>query len=126
MNASSFHPNEGWLEEDLRAAEALSANGDDLSIRKLVALLHGRAGLGSLHLLVVVQGNVGELLLHVPDNFPLSSGSEGVAALSQDLHEVVGEVAASQVETQDGVGEGVSLVDGDSVADTISRVEHDT
>jgi hypothetical protein len=24
------------------------------------------------------------------------------------------------------VGEGVSLVDGDSVADTISRVEHDT
>lgn len=44
----------------------------------------------------------------------------------QDLHEVVGEVAASQVETKDGVGEGVSLVDGDSVADTISRVEHDT
>ena len=126
MDTSSFHPNEGWLEEDLRAAEALSTNGDDLPIRKLVALLNRGAGLSSLHLLVVVQGNVGKLLLHVPHNFPLSSSGEGVAALSQDLHQVVSKITTSQVKTKDGVGEGVSLIDGDSVADTISRVEHNT
>lgn len=126
VDTSSFHSDEGWLEEDLRAAETLSTNGDDLTIRKLVALLHRGAGLGSLHLLVVVQGNVGELLLHVPHNFPLSSSGERVTTLSQDLHEVVSEVTTSKVKTQDGMGESVSLVDGDGVADTITRVEHDT
>lgn len=49
-----------------------------------------------------------------------------MTALGKDAHEVVCEVTASHVETEDGVGEGVTLVDGDGVGDTITRVKDDT
>jgi len=79
-----------------------------------------------LHLLLEVESNVAELLLDVADDFALGSGSERVAALSQDLHEVVSQITASEIQTHDGVGESVALVDGHGVGDTISRIEHDT
>jgi hypothetical protein len=37
-----------------------------------------------------------------------------------------GKVTTSEVETEDGVGKGVTLVDGNGVGDTVSRVEDDT
>lgn len=54
----------------------------------------------------------------------LTCSHEGIATLRQDLHEVVGEISASQVQTHDGVGQGVALIDGHIVGDTISRVQH--
>merc|ERR1712015_529347 len=62
----------------------------------------------------------------VTDNLTLSGGGERVTALSEDLHEVVGELTASQVQTEDGVGESITLIDGDVVGDTISRVHDNT
>ena len=56
----------------------------------------------------------------------LGSGGEGVATLGQDLHQVVSQVTTTKVLTKDGMGKGTTLVDGDSVGDTISRVEHNT
>ena len=79
-----------------------------------------------MHLHLEIEGNVAELLLDVTDDFTLSGGGEGVATLGEDLHEVVGQVTASQVKTEDGVGKGISLVDGDGVGDTITRVQDDT
>merc|ERR1712061_141600 len=70
------------------------------------------------------MGNIAELLLDVTDNLTLSSGGERVTALSKDLHEVVGELTSSQVQTEDGMGESITLIDGDIVGDTITRV-HD-
>merc|ERR1712037_272587 len=55
-----------------------------------------------------------DLDLDVTDNLPLGSGGEGVAPLGEDLHQVVGELTASQVKTDDGVGESVTLVHGDT------------
>ena len=46
-------------------------------------------------------------------------------SLSHDFHEIVGEVSSGQVETQDGVRESVSFVDGDCVSDAIAGVEDD-
>merc|ERR1712018_190454 len=60
------------------------------------------------------------------DNLALSSGGERVTTLSEDLHEVVGELTASQVQTEDGMGESVTLIDGDGVRDTITRVHDNT
>merc|ERR1712186_4960 len=114
------------LEEGLGAPEPLVADGDDLTVGKLVGPLEGARGGGGGHLLLEVQGDVAELLLDVTDNLALGGGGEGVATLGEDLHQVVSEVTASQVETEDGVGESVTLVDGDSVGDTVTRVEHDT
>ena len=79
-----------------------------------------------MHLHLEIEGNVAELLLDVTDDFTLSGGGEGVATFGEDLHEVVGQVTASQVKTEDGVGKGISLIDGDGVGDTITRVQDDT
>merc|ERR1712241_947702 len=70
--------------------------------------------------------NIAEFLLDVTDNFTLSSGSERIATLSKDFHEVIGELTASQVQTEDGMGKSITLVDGDIVGDTIARVHDHT
>ncbi|KAA8595242.1 hypothetical protein FQN60_012377 [Etheostoma spectabile] len=53
-------------------------------------------------------------------------GGEAVTPLSQDLHEVVCEVSASQVQPEDGMGQGITFIDGHCVGDTITRVHDDT
>merc|ERR1719494_970729 len=112
----------GW--ESLGAPEPLVADGDHLAVGQLVGLFQGGGGGGSGHLLLEVKGNVAQLLLDVTNDLTLGSGGEGVAPLSEDLHQVVGELTASKVETDDGMGKGITLVDGDAVGDTVTRV-HD-
>merc|ERR1712014_310925 len=56
----------------------------------------------------------------------LSGGGERITTLSEDLHEVIGELTASQVQTEDGMGKGITFIDGDTVGDTISRVHDNT
>merc|ERR1712130_602869 len=73
-----------------------------------------------------VQSNVAQLLLYVTDNLPLGSGGEGVAPFGEDLHQVVGELTTSQVQTDNGVGESITLVDRDTVGDTVTGVHNDT
>merc|ERR1712107_365971 len=126
MDTAGLHTKEGRLEEGLRGTEPLVANGDDLAVGKLIGLLQGGGGSSSSHFLLKVKGNIAELLLDVTDNLPLSSGGERVAPLGEDLHEVVGELTASQVQTEDGVGESITFIDGDSVGDTITRVHDNT
>jgi len=126
MDTAGLHSKEGRLEEGLWGTEPLIANGDDLAIGQLIGLLQGGGGSSSGHLLLKVKSNIAELLLDVTDDLTLSSGGEGVASLSKDLHEVVGELTASQVQTEDGMGESITFIDGDSVGNTITRVHDDT
>merc|ERR1711936_1031303 len=126
VDSTGLHSKEGRLEEGLRAPEPLVADGDDLAVRKLIGLLEGGGGSGGGHLLLEVKGDVAELLLDVTDNLALSGGGEGVSPLGGDLHQVVGELTASQVKTDDGVGESITLVDGDTVGDTVTGVHDDT
>merc|ERR1712227_272076 len=44
MDTAGFHSKEGWLEESLGASESLIANGDDLTVGKLIGLLKGGGG----------------------------------------------------------------------------------
>merc|ERR1712073_272348 len=124
MDTAGFHSEEGRLEEGLRGTEPLVANGDDLAVGKLVGLLEGGGGSSGGHFLLKVKGDIAKLLLDVTDNFTLGGGGERVTALSKDLHEVVGELTASQVQTEDGMGKSITFIDGDVVGDTITRV-HD-
>merc|ERR550534_215714 len=126
MDAAGFHSEEGWLEESLWAAETLIANGDDLAVGKFIGLLKGGGCSSSGHLLLEVKSNIAELLLDVTDNLTLSSGGERVATLSEDLHQVVGELASSKIKTDNSVGKGITFIDGDTVGDTISRVHDNT
>merc|ERR1711894_169127 len=126
VDATGFHSKEGRLEESLRAAETLIANGDDLAVGKLVRLLKGGGGSGSGHFLFEVKGDIAELLFDVTDNLTLSSGGERVATLSEDLHQVVGELTSSKIKTDNSMGKGITFIDGDTVGDTISRVHDNT
>merc|ERR1711936_459697 len=92
MDAAGLHAEEGRLEEGLRGTEPLITNGNDLAIGKFIRLLEGGGGGSSGHLLLEVKGNIAELLLDVTDNLTLSSGGERITTLSEDLHEVVGEL----------------------------------
>merc|ERR1711915_621131 len=102
------------------------ADGDDLSVGKFIGLLKGGRGSSGGHLLFEVKSNIAELLLDVTDNLTLSSGGERVATLSEDLHQVVGELTSSKVKTDDGMGEGITFIDGDTMGDTITRVHDNT
>jgi len=84
MYATGFLSDEAWLEEHLRASEALAADGDDVAIWQLVCLLLVGRLSGGLHLCVVIERNVGQLLLHITDDFTLGRGGERVASLSED------------------------------------------
>ena len=92
VDTTALKTKNGRLEESLRSTEALVANGDDLTVGKLVGLLEAGALAGGLDLLLEVESDVAELLLDVTDDFSLGSGGEGVTALSQDLHEVVSQI----------------------------------
>merc|ERR1712152_5270 len=126
VDTAGFHSKEGRLEEGFRGTEPLVANGNDLTVRKFIGLLEGGGGSSGGHLLFEVKGNIAELLLDVTDNLSLGSGGERVTSLGEDLHQVVGEFTASEVKTEDGVGEGITFIDGDGVGDTIAGVHDDT
>merc|ERR1712002_1291386 len=126
VDTTGFHSQEGRLEESLRAPEPLVTDSDHLTIRELVGLLQGGGSSSGGHLLFEVQGDVAELLLNIPENLPLSGGSEGVSTLSEDLHQVVGQFTTSQVQTDDGVRESVTFIDRGTVGDTVTSVHDDT
>merc|ERR1711962_1965240 len=45
---------------------------------------------------------------------------------SEDLHQVVGELTSSKVQTDDGVRESVTFIDGDTMGDTVTSIHDDT
>merc|ERR1712088_749327 len=126
VDSAGFHSQEGRLEEGLRGTETLVTDGDDLTVGKLIGLLEGGGGSSGGHFLLEVKGNIAKLLLDVTDNLALSGGGERVTTLGEDLHEVVGKLTASQVQTEDGMGKGITFIDGDVVGDTISGVHDHT
>jgi hypothetical protein len=126
MDTGSLHAQERGLEKSLRATETLVTDGDDLSVRELIGLLEGRGRGSGLHLLLEVKGDVAKLLLDVTNDLTLGGGGERVTALSQDLHEVVSQVATSEIKTEDSVGKSITLIDGNSVRDTITRIHNDS
>merc|ERR1719148_534750 len=126
VDSAGFHSQERRLEKGLGGTETLVTDGDDLTVGKLIGLLEGGGGSGSGHLLLEVKGNIAKLLLDVTDNLALSGGGERITTLGEDLHEVVGQLTSSQVQTEDGMGKGITFIDGDIVGDTISRIHDHT
>merc|ERR1739838_141378 len=123
VDSSGFHSEEGGLEENLWATESLSSDGDDLSIGQLIGFLEGGSRCSSLHLSFVVEGDIAQLLLDVTNDLTLGGGGEGVSTLGQDLHQVVGQITSSQVQSGDGCWHGETLINWNVVGDTISGVQ---
>ena len=77
---------------------------------------------GSFHLTVEVQRDVTQLLLDVTDNLAFCCGGEGVATLGQDHHQVMRKITAGQVQSMDGMGQRVALVDRHCVRHAVTAV----
>merc|ERR1712142_787000 len=69
VDADGFQTEVGGLEHGLGGSETLVADGDDLTVGQLVILLQGGTGFGCFHLRFVVQGDVGQFLLDITDDF---------------------------------------------------------
>ena len=115
-----------WVKESLWASELLVTNGDDVSIWEFVLLLLGRGVFVLLHLLLVVEGDVTELLLDVSDDFEFGRGGEGWSALSEDFSEISSEISTGEVISLDSMWQRVTLVDWDGVSNTITGVDDAT
>merc|ERR1712083_929897 len=72
------------------------------------------------------MGNIAKLFLDVADNLTLSSGGEGVATFCKDLHEVVCELTASKIKTDNSMGESITFIDWDTMRNSITRVHDNT
>jgi len=129
VNTGGFLSENRWLEQRLGSAETkvsakqraqkkikvkegrgvpLVANSDDLTIREFVALFETGGLSCRLDFLFKVEGNITQFLLNVTDDFSFGGGGEAIAAFSEDLHEVISKITSSKVESENGVGQGIS------------------
>merc|ERR1711939_284614 len=114
---------EGRLEHELWATDHLVVHSDDLAVGHLELLLLASE---VVDFLSEVLGDVAKVLLDLLGGLALGGGGEHDLGLLEDLADVVCEVAASEVDALDGVGHGVTLVDGHGVGHTITAIHHDT
>ena len=79
-----------------------------MTVGKLVGFLKAGALSGSLDFLLKVKSNVAQFLLDVTDDFSFGGGAETVTTLSEDLHEVIGKITSSKIETEDSMRQSVT------------------
>merc|ERR1711874_441134 len=121
MEATGFHSKEGRLEESLRAAEALIADGDDLAVGKFIRLLKRGGGSSSGHLLLKVQGNIAEFLLDVTDN----GMGKGITFIDWDsMGDTISRVHDNTSGTARGI-QGEDSLDGNIHGGHVESLEHD-
>ena len=126
MHALQVVFREAGVEKNFSATETFGANQDLPAVGQFVVLLVGMTILSLLHSSFVVADHVAKSLLNVPNNLHFCGGREIVAAFSEDLLQVVGQVATGQVDALNGVGDGETLVDGHGMRNTVARVKHNT
>ena len=80
----------------------------------------------SLEFLLKIEGDVAKFLFDIPDDFTFGGGVESITALRQILDQVFGKITTGKVETENSMGKSETFVDGNSVGDTITRIQDDT
>ena len=126
IDTVEFQAVEVWFEEEFWGAGPLLGDGDDVASWEGVVDVALAGHLSLLHLLIEVEGDIGELLLDVTDDFLLGGRGEGVTTLVEDLLEVVGEVIAAEGKSQNAVPNPVDIVEWDTMADATTNLEHNT
>ena len=114
------------LEEDLSAAETLVADQDFSAVRKFIVLFARVALFSFFHGSVVVRNNVANTLLNIADNFVLSWRSERQTTFLKNLLQVFSKVLACQLNALNCRRNGITFINGDSMGNALTRVEHCT
>merc|ERR1719453_2475253 len=125
MPLGSFPMKLGWKSTSGQR-KTFATNSDDIAIWQLIRLLLVGTLCSGLHLSVEVQGDVAEFFLDIAHNLTLGCRGERVTALCENFHEVLCEVTASEIKTQNGVRQRIAFVDGHSVGDAITRIHNNT
>jgi len=126
VDTGGFHTDEGWLEEGLWASKSFVTDGDDLTVWEFVRFLQRSRRSGGGHFLFKVEGDVAKFFFDVSDDFSFGGGDKAVTSLSEDLHEVVGQISTGKIESHDSVWESVTFVDWDVVGNSVAGVQNDT
>jgi len=115
------------LEEELGASHSnVTGNVDNTLVGHGVGNVELGGGVSLSVLGLVVLRNEAELLLDVTNDFQFGGGGEGLTNAEKELLHVVGKDTASDFHLLDGVGDGETFEDGDSVGDTITSVAKET
>ena len=92
-------------EQHFRETETFGAT---VMVGLLLANVHSR-----FELCVVIYTDVALFLYDIPNNLPPCGCSETLSSLSEDVHQILCKITASQ--TKDGVMQSMTFVDGDCV-----------
>jgi len=115
-----------WGEKDLCGSESLITNQDFSSIRKFVVLLAGMGLFGFVLGGFVIIYNVTHFFLDIFYDFNFGISGEAVSSLIKDFLEVGGDVSTSEVDSLNGMWDGITFIDWHSVGNSISRVQDNT
>merc|ERR1719414_1861506 len=99
MDSARLLPNKTRLEKHFRAAEALAAHSNNVTIWKFIGFLFVGTLCGSLHFSVEIQCNVAQLFFHITYDFALCCRRERITTLCEDFHQVLSEVSARKVKS---------------------------
>ena len=119
---------ESRLEDELRGLESRSVDLDNLTIGKLEVLLMLVGGTGLSKSLLIVLSDEAGLLLDASNNLlPSTSSTLGSDTVEgQKFFHVLGNGSTSNEVLSDGVRDGETFEDGDSVGNTITGVANNT
>lgn len=119
---------ESRLEDELGGLESRSVDLDNLTIGKLEVLLMLVGGTGLTKSLLVVLSDEASLLLDASNNLlPSTSSTLGSDTVEgQKFFHVLGNGSTSNEVLSDGVRDGETFEDGDSVGNTITGVANNT
>ena len=115
-----------WIEESFGASEHLGSNFDNVTIWEFIFFSFSGVVFEGFHFFVKVKSYIAEFFLDVPDNFSFGRGSESVSLFSEESHHVIGKVSTGKIISLDSMWERVTLIDWDSMSNTITRIHNAT
>mmetsp|Transcript_1750 Transcript_1750/g.2836 ORF Transcript_1750/g.2836 Transcript_1750/m.2836 type:complete len:228 (+) Transcript_1750:372-1055(+) len=124
VNTRAFTAKQIGLKQRLSTSESFCSNGDHTAIRQFVILLHIAGGLSLLHLVLVVQRNIRQLLLNISHNFAFSRAGEGVSSFGQYFGQILGQIATSNIQSRYSMRQRIAFVNRHSVRYSIACI-HD-
>ena len=96
MDSTGLNANETGR-KNTRATETIGAERDDVSVWELVGLVLVVTSRDRFELCVVVKRHVAKFLFDITTDLPLCGGHERVPPVSEELHQRVLNISASQI-----------------------------
>jgi len=114
------------IEKSFWASELLVTNGDDISIWEFELLFFSRGVFIFLHFFLEIKGNIAQFFFDISNNFEFGRGGESGSTFSEEFSEIFGEISTSEIVSLDSMWERVTLIDWDSMGNTITRIHNAT